>query len=129
MIALRLLGLQRAELSILFTGPEGMRALNRKYRGVDRTTDVISFPLYETPGEFPAGRDFLLGDIVINPSQAKLQAGGHGLSLGQELRWLLVHGLLHLLGYGHEGGSYERRKMRKKELQLLEALEGSSSRG
>lgn len=125
MRALRLLGLRRAELSILFTGPEGMRALNRRYRGVDGTTDVLSFPLYGSPREFPAGTDFLLGDIVINPSQAKLQALEHGLSLGQELRWLLVHGLLHLLGHEHEKGVYGKRKMREKELELLDALRGA----
>lgn len=125
MKALRLLGLQRAELSILFTGPQGMRALNRKYRGVDSTTDVISFPLYSSPAEFPADGEFLLGDIAIDPSRARLQAVEHGLRLGQELRWLMVHGLLHLLGYEHEKGSYKKRKMREKEIELLDALEGA----
>lgn len=99
-----------------------MRELNLRYRGVDRATDVLSFPMYESPAEFPKDSDFLLGDIVINPSQAERQAKEHGLTRGQELRRLLVHGLLHLLNYEHKESTYRRRKMRMKEMELLEEL-------
>jgi probable rRNA maturation factor len=120
---LRLLGLQRAELSILFASHQRTRALNLRYRGVDSSTDVLAFPIYESTREFPKDSDFLLGDIVINPSRAKAQAMEHGLALGDEIRWLMVHGLLHLLGYEHEGSAYRRRKMREKERELLEGLD------
>lgn len=115
------LGLQRAELSILLAGPRKMRALNRQYRGVDSSTDVMSFPIYESPREFPEDSDFLLGDVVINPSQAQSQALGQGITLKEELRRLLVHGLLHLLGYEH-GSAYQRKKMMTKELELIKEL-------
>jgi probable rRNA maturation factor len=123
--ALRLLNLQRAELSILLAGAKRTKELNLKYRGVNRTTDVLSFPIYESPDEFPADADFLIGDIVINPSQALIQAKEHGVTFKEELRRLLVHGLLHLLGYDHEKNTYQRRKMIKKETELLEKLEES----
>jgi probable rRNA maturation factor len=120
--ALRFLGLQRAELSILLASAEKVRTLNSTYRGADRTTDVLSFPLYDSATDFPENTDFLLGDVVINPSLAEGQAAEQGTTLKQELRRLLVHGLLHLLGYDHEKSSYFKRKMRKKEKELLGKL-------
>jgi probable rRNA maturation factor len=116
-----LLGLQRAELSILLASPQKIRALNRQYRGVDSSTDVLSFPIYESPREFPKDSDFLLGDVVIDPSRAQRQALGQGITLEEELRRLLVHGLLHLLGYEH-GNAYQRKKMTAKELELIREL-------
>jgi probable rRNA maturation factor len=124
MKALSLLGLKRAELSIMFAGEARMRALNLRYRGINSPTDVLSFPIFESSGEFPEEGEFPLGDIVINPLRAKLHAPLHGLSLYEELRRLIVHGLLHLMGYEHERGPYRRRKMRGKEIELLEALSG-----
>lgn len=124
MRALSLLGLRRAELSILLAGPERTRALNRQWRGVDRTTDVLSFPLYRTPAEFPAEGGFPLGDVVINPSRAAEQARRFGVSLRVEMRRLLIHGILHLAGYDHEGSAYKRRKMEALERELMEGLEG-----
>ncbi|GAB4390332.1 MAG: rRNA maturation RNase YbeY [Thermodesulfovibrionales bacterium] len=120
--ALRLLGLQRAELSVLLAGPEGIRKLNSRYRGVDRPTDVLSFPLYESPRDFPVEGEFALGDIVLCPSQAARQARLYGVALEDEMRRLLVHGLLHLLGFDHERSGYARRRMERKERELMEAL-------
>jgi len=99
-----------------------MVELNRAYMGREGTTDVLSFPLYESPREFPDDREFLLGDIVIDPLRAAEQARYYGITLRQELRRLLVHGLLHLAGYDHERNPYQKRRMREKEEAILKAL-------
>jgi probable rRNA maturation factor len=82
----------RRELSILFCGDTRMRTLNRRYRGVDRSTDVLAFP-----GQGPA-----LGDIVISVPYAGRQARRRGEPRAREIDRLLLHGYLHLLGYDHE---------------------------
>ncbi|MFZ3121782.1 MAG: rRNA maturation RNase YbeY [Thermodesulfovibrionales bacterium] len=141
-VLLRLLGLKDAELSILLVDDSRMRGLNHKYRGIDRTTDVLSFPQISEKWKvgseklnkrkkmikpstshflFPTSH-FLLGDVVINLQAAKRQAPEHGLSFNEELRWLLVHGVLHLIGYDHERSKYAERKMRTKERELLDYL-------
>jgi len=117
-----LLGLERAELSLLFVNDVWSRRLNRQYRGKDAPTDVLSFPMYETEKDFPQKGEFLLGDIVINLHQAERQAASGDKGLLEEVEYLLVHGLLHLLGYDHEKSTYHARKMRKKEQSLLHAL-------
>lgn len=130
---LRLLGLKDAELSILLVDDSRMRRLNHKYRGIDRTTDVLSFP-QQNSCELKNKRESLdlslvtrhlplpLGDVVINLQAVKRQAPEHGLSFNEELRWLLVHGVLHLIGYDHERTRYAERKMRTKERELLEYI-------
>jgi probable rRNA maturation factor len=100
-----------------------MKELNRRYRGIDRTTDVLSFPIYEGTGEFPEDREFLLGDIVINLRVADRQSAQYGLTLRGEVRRLLIHGFLHLLGYDHEKNRYQESKMRKLETELRNTLE------
>jgi probable rRNA maturation factor len=120
--ALSLLGLKRAELSLLFASPARVRSLNREYRGIDRSTDVLAFPIYSSQRAFPKEGPFLLGDIVINPARARKQAREYGHTLKREIRILLVHGLLHLLGLDHEGSAYRRRRMLKMERELLDAL-------
>ncbi len=117
---LRSLGLPDAELSVLFIGDRAMRTLNRTYRGKDRTTDVLSFSLRE--GRFPHIQPDMLGDIVISVPVAARQAGEAGHSLTVEIERLLVHGLVHLLGYDHERGLREARRMERKERQLLKRL-------
>lgn len=101
-----------------------MTALNRQYRGVDRTTDVLSFPQIAGNLLHPESgiQDVPLGDIVINLHKAKRQAMENGLSLSEELKRLLVHGLLHLVGYDHEKSPYQRRKMEDKEIELMGRL-------
>lgn len=90
---------------------------------MDRTTDVLSFPLYRSMKEMPDGTEFLLGDIVINPHAAERQAVIWGVSLREEMRRLLIHGFLHLLGYDHEKTRQEAEKMRRRERTLRNALE------
>jgi probable rRNA maturation factor len=87
------------ELTVLLCGDATMRRLNARYRGKDRTTDVLSFP---SGGEvLPDGRR-PLGEIAIAVPQAARQARAAGHSLARELRVLALHGYLHLLGYDHE---------------------------
>ncbi len=100
-----------------------MKRLNSVYRGVQTTTDVLSFPIYSSAGEMPADRQFLLGDIVINPHAVKRQSALYGSTFDEEMRRLLIHGFLHLLGYDHERNRYQAGKMRKVERRLQHALE------
>jgi probable rRNA maturation factor len=105
------------ELSILVTGDEEVRALNRDYRGKDKTTDVLSFPM-EDP--------LAMGDVVISMPRAREQALAAGISEVEELSRLIVHGTLHLLGYDHVGGGREAARMKAKEKALLDSLRASS---
>lgn len=105
-----------------------MLGLNREFRGIDSSTDVLSFPLYELePAMLPrlGKREYLpLGDIVICPVTARGNLKDkRPESLYREIRVLLIHGLLHLLGYVHEEGGLSQREMQKKENSLLNALE------
>jgi probable rRNA maturation factor len=130
--SLRLLGLSRAELSILLVNDRRMRILNHTYRGIDRTTDVLSFPQneYITPPPLADGRrkpipltsDIVLGDIVINLHKTVRQAEEYGVPFNDELKRLLIHGLLHLTGYDHEKGGYQERKMREKAKYIFDKL-------
>lgn len=100
-----------------------MRDLNRVHRGIDKTTDVLSFPMYGSIREAAAEREILLGDIVINLHAAKRQASEYATSFSDEIRRLLIHGFLHLLGHDHEKTRYGGTKMRKEERRLRDALE------
>jgi len=97
-----------------------MRSLNYRYRGIDRTTDVLSFSQRE--GQFAGLHPQLLGDIVISVPTAARQAREQKHSLSRELERLLVHGLLHLLGYAHEHDPAEARRMRRKEGLLCKRI-------
>jgi probable rRNA maturation factor len=97
-----------------------MRALNQAYRGKNRATDVLSFAFRE--GRFAELQTGLLGDIVICVPVAEKQAREAGHSLGREIELLLVHGLLHLLGYDHEQGPREARRMKSREAMLLKRI-------
>ena len=106
------------EISILFIGDQGIRDLNQQFRGIDRSTDVLSFPqlfegLPETSGTL------ILGDVAISLETALRQTKKHGLSLEEELTLLLIHGTLHLLGYDHEISDHEEERMRKKTRELF----------
>ncbi len=108
-----------AELSILLVSDAEMRKLNRDYRGKDRPTDVLSFAQQEGPGGAPDG---LLGDVVVSVDTAKRQAAARGATLPREAERLLVHGLLHLLGYDHERSAAEARRMQRRERALARGL-------
>lgn len=124
-----------AELSLVLVSDRRMRALNRRYRKKDRPTDVLAFPLQEGvphPSFSPKGRGYgkalpalpptLLGDVVISMPTAKRQAAERGHGLYEEMSRLLVHGVLHLLGYDHERGPREAARMARKERAMLRAI-------
>lgn len=118
-------GVRSAEVSLVVTDDRRLRELNREYRGVDRATDVLSFPLYEGEElrEALARREepLVLGDIVISIERAASQGREYGHGLRRELAFLALHGLLHLLGYDHETDA-ERTAMRTREERILSAL-------
>ena len=117
---LSLLEQTKAELSIMFVGDRRMKQLNTQYRGIRRTTDVLSF---ESSIPFiPDDADKVLGDIVISVPKAEAQAKEYGSGFHDEITRLLIHGTLHLLGYDHEQTEYKARKMRKKEEELIDAV-------
>jgi probable rRNA maturation factor len=91
-------GVRSAEVHVLITGDERIRDLNRRYRDVDRATDVLSFP---DGDELPTG-GVLLGEIVVSLDTARRQAAAAGHDEARELAELVLHGTLHLLGYGHD---------------------------
>ena len=117
---LETLKLPDAELSVLFIGDRAMRTLNRNYRGKDSTTDVLSFSMRE--GRYGGVQPNMLGDIVIAMPVARRQAVDAGLTMQQELERLLIHGLLHLVGYDHERSAADARSMRMKESRLIRSL-------
>lgn len=106
-------------------GDRAMRSLNKRYRGKDKTTDVLSFTFREGP--FSNIRPEILGDIVISIPTARRQAGEAGASLDSEISRLLIHGLLHLLGYDHEQGPAEADRMRRKERLLIKKVIGKET--
>ncbi|HSL05006.1 MAG TPA: rRNA maturation RNase YbeY [Nitrospiraceae bacterium] len=112
-----------AELGILFVGDQRMRGLNRRYRGHDRTTDVLAFAMREAcaPHASRLTPD-MLGDVVISVPTAWRQAIEAGRSLEEELACLLVHGILHLSGYDHERGEKEARRMYRRERMILRSI-------
>ncbi len=106
-----------AEVSVVLTDDPHIHALNRAWRGVDRATDVLSWPQEETPAPNAAEED-LLGDVVISLDTAARQAQAREWTLDEELALLLIHGILHLLGHEDETEAGAER-MRDIERRLL----------
>jgi len=112
------------EISLVFTDSETVQKLNRDYRGVDAPTDVLAFYMLtekETSPSFVLPPDGVtrLGEVIISYPQAVKQANEQGHSVDKELALLIIHGVLHLLGYDHEK-SEEETKIRAREKELLE---------
>ena len=113
-------------LSILIASDGEIRRLNRKYFRRDRPTNVISFPL-EAGAVFPQeDGPRILGDVVVSTDTASREAREAGISLEERFAQLLIHGVLHLLGYAHEKGGREMRKMERKEKRLFDYLVAES---
>jgi probable rRNA maturation factor len=113
-----------AEISVTFVDDEAIHQLNKKHRNIDKSTDVLSFPMGED-GDYPVNYDTgakLLGDIIISIEHAYDQAEKYGHTLQREIGFLTVHSLLHLLGYDHEDGGLEMVKMREKEEAVLTSI-------
>jgi probable rRNA maturation factor len=113
-------GFPDAEISVVLVGRRAMRALNARYRGVDRVTDVLSFSQVEGRA-VPRGGPLLLGDVVICADVARSRARSEGRRPRDEYARLLVHGLSHLLGHDHERPA-EATRMQDEERRLLGAL-------
>ena len=117
------------EIGLTVTTDEGIRELNERYRGVDAATDVLSFPMldYERPehpaSTFPSppGEPVSLGDLVVSYPRALAQSREYGHSAEREMAFLLVHGVMHLLGYDHEAPE-DQAAMRGEEEAVLERL-------
>ena len=110
-----------AEVSVTIVDNEAIHAINLEHRGIDRPTDVLSFPLGED-GVYdinPASGAKMLGDIVISVEHAKAQAEEYGHTFQREMAFLTVHSMLHLLGYDHVNGGIEAETMREKEEAVL----------
>ena len=110
---------RRAEVSVTFTDNEGIHALNREYRNVDRPTDVLSLPLSDGEDYDTDGDAVLLGDIVISLERAQTQAEEYGHSFEREVAFLTVHSMLHLLGYDHETSPEDERDMFARQDEIL----------
>jgi probable rRNA maturation factor len=115
---LAVVGQADAELSLALIGNVEMQKLNAKYRGKDYPTDVLSFPMAE--GLSPAGH--LLGDVIISVEKAQQQAEERGRSRDKELATLLIHGIVHLLGYDHERSTRAARAMKRLENKIYRQL-------
>ena len=114
------------EVSVTFTDNDGIRELNKKFREMDKPTDVLSFPLLDFDGdcEEPPIDELIsnLGDIVISLERAKEQAEEFGHSFAREVAFLTVHSMLHLLGYDHEKGDEEDREMRARQSEIMKIM-------
>ena len=113
-----------AEIEVTIVSDEQIREMNRQFRNIDDSTDVLSFPLGEN-GEYdvnPENGAKMLGDVVISIEHAIHQANLYGHGINREVAFLTVHSVLHLLGYDHVNGGREQMIMREKEETILENL-------
>ena len=109
-----------AELSVLLTDNAGIQKLNKRYLKKDRPTDVLSFPMWDFNSEpRTPNSPLILGDIVISVETAKTQAYANDVTIMEETSRLLIHGILHLLGFDHEKGRKEALRMNKEEKRLM----------
>lgn len=123
------------EVNVLLTGNEEIHEANKEFRGIDRPTDVLSFPMvdYDFPSDFsyveenqesyinPETDELLLGDIMISVDKVYEQANEYGHSREREFAFLIAHSMLHLLGYDHIDEE-ERKVMEEKQEAILDAL-------
>lgn len=110
---------ENSEVSVLLTNSREVRALNFEFRGKNKTTDVLSFPLNEIN---PENGFVMLGDIVINAELARERAAEYGHTEEREIAFLTVHSMLHLLGYEHENDKAGEKIMREKQTKILHGL-------
>lgn len=108
------------EISLTLVNDEEIAQINEEFRGIDRTTDVLSFPMFEAAEPLCFGSS--LGDLVISVDTMGRQAAEYGHSLRREMCFLFVHGLLHLLGYDHEISQVEEFLQFERQDEVLEAL-------
>ena len=120
----------KCEINVLVTDDAGIREINRTSRNIDSATDVLSFPEFDlTPGQLPGSEDadpgtglVPLGDMVISMEHVAAQAKEYGHSNRRELAYLVVHSVLHLLGYDHLDEGPQKKQMRAREEAILAEL-------
>jgi probable rRNA maturation factor len=117
------LGCNNHEISILITDDQTIHKLNHTYRQMDRPTNVLSFPMQE--GQFSDITPGLLGDVVISCDTAEKEANSAGIRLDERISQLLIHGILHLLGFDHETGEGDARVMEDKSIEILRQIESN----
>ena len=114
------------EVSVSFVDNAEIRDLNKKFRGIDKATDVLSFPLFDYEGESeePPVDEMLgmLGDVVLSLEKAKSQAKTYGHSFEREVAFLTVHSMLHLLGYDHETSEEDEADMRRRQSAVMDLM-------
>ena len=119
------------EISVLITNDAGIQSINNEFRGLDKPTDVLSFPCFElSPGAFDlkdceideATGLLPLGDIVLSAQRLAVQSEEYGNTLERETAYLVIHSVLHLLGYDHMDEGADKRKMREREEIILAAV-------
>jgi len=115
------LGCNAHEISLVITDNNQIQQLNKRYRGIDKPTNVLAFPMQE--GEFTHITPGLLGDVVISCETAQKEADDANTTLLERISQLLIHGILHLVGFDHETGPSGARIMETKALELLRKLE------
>lgn len=110
-------------VNIILTNPDVIRQYNKKYRNIDKETDVLSFPMFEKDEliSFNTNIQEVLGDIIISIDRVKRQALEYGHSFERELAYMLVHGFYHLMGYDHIEDE-DKKIMRKKEEHILNSM-------
>ena len=111
---------QDKEISFLFVDDDGIREINEKYLGRDYPTNVIAFSM--TEGEFGDISPDMLGDVIISAETALKDARSANIEFEEELDFLMIHGILHLLGYDHETSEADAKRMKNKEEELFFAL-------
>ncbi len=113
-----------SEISVTFVSNKRIREINKEFRNIDRSTDVLSFPLGEN-SEYdinPETDRLMLGDVVISLEHAVQQADEYGHKIEREIVYLSVHSMLHLLGYDHVDDQKEAKIMRKKEESVMKII-------
>lgn len=120
-----------AEVNVILVDDDEIRQINNEHRHIDSSTDVLSFPLGEN-GVYdvnPESGAYMLGDVVLSVERAKAQAEQFGHSFQREVGYLVVHSVLHLLGYDHVDGGLEAVRMREREeaVMTVVGLPGSAS--
>ena len=110
------------EVSVTFCDNSSIQKLNAEYRGIDRPTDVLSFPLEEDAVSMYGNELIMLGDIVISLERAAEQAKEYGHSFKREVAFLCIHSMLHLLGYDHEQGEVEDEDMRRRQREIIKLI-------
>ncbi|MDY6967506.1 MAG: rRNA maturation RNase YbeY [Spirochaetota bacterium] len=118
----KVLKINRASITVIVTDDEYIHKINKDYRNKDKPTDVISFVYRDPPFPEVSSKNKFLGDIFISLEKASSQAKDYEVDIKDEIKRLLVHGLLHLIGYDHERSKEDEYKMQKKEEEVLSRI-------